>query len=110
LFVHLTGKTHLLNAEDASAFSEFRNVRGEALFDALCGGHTHESFANITAGAAYVKAGLYSTYAGLTCLWWDTVKLVVVKKSASLVCLEDIPRDPGTKALIDSLHRVYPHY
>ncbi len=102
--------THLLKAEDASAFSEFRNARGEALFDALCGGHTHESFANITAGAAYVKAGLYGTYAGLTCLWWDTVKLAVVKKSARLVCLEDISRDPGTKALIDSLHRVYPHY
>jgi len=102
--------THLLKAEDMSAFSAFKNARGEAYFDVLCGGHTHESFASITAGAAFMKAGLYGTYAGVACLWWDTVKLEVTNKSARLVCLENIPRDPGTKALIDSLHRVYPHY
>ncbi|MCX6286003.1 MAG: metallophosphoesterase [Bacteroidetes bacterium] len=102
--------THLLDQDDAIAFSALKNARGEALFDVLCGGHTHESFANITGNAAYMKAGIYGTYAGLACLWWDTVKMDVVKKTARLVCLENIPKDPGTQALIDSLHRVYPHY
>lgn len=102
--------THLLKAEDLSAFSSFKNARGQAYFDVLCGGHTHESFANITAGAAFMKAGLYGTNAGVACLWWDTVKMEVTNKSVRLVCLENIVRDPGAKALIDSLHRVYPHY
>ncbi|MCX6282688.1 MAG: metallophosphoesterase [Bacteroidetes bacterium] len=102
--------THLLSSDDASAFSSLTGARGEALFDVLCGGHTHESFAKITCNAVYMKAGIYGTYAGIACLWWDTVKTEVVKKTASLVCLENIPKDPGTLALIDSLHRVYPHY
>jgi 2',3'-cyclic-nucleotide 2'-phosphodiesterase (5'-nucleotidase family) len=102
--------THLLDPDDESAFSALKDPRGEALFDVLCGGHTHESFATISADAAYMKAGLFGTYAGLACLWWDTVKMEVVKKDVRLVCLENIPKDPGALALIDSLHRVYPHY
>jgi 2',3'-cyclic-nucleotide 2'-phosphodiesterase (5'-nucleotidase family) len=102
--------THLLDKDDESEFSLIKNDRGETSFDVLCGGHTHESFAKINSNAIYIKAGLYGTYAGIACLWWDTVKTEVVKKTASLVCLENIPKDPVAQALIDSLHRVYPHY
>ncbi len=102
--------THLLSGDDAGLFSSITGARGEALFDVLCGGHTHESFARLTGNAAFIKAGIYGTYAGIACLWWDTVKTEVVKKTASLVCLENIPKDQRTLALIDSLHRVYPHY
>jgi|GEM_PF-3508241 len=102
--------THLLENEDSKAFSELKNDKGECLFDVLCGGHTHESFATFRSGAAYLKAGLYGTWAGITCVWFDTVKMDVVKKEVQLVCLEGIQRDPGTLALIDSLHLVYPHY
>lgn len=102
--------THLTDADDATAFASLKNARGEALFDVLCGGHTHESFAKISAGATYVKAGLYGTYAGISCIWWDTVKKETVRRTTGLVCLENIPADPAVTALIDSLHRVYPHY
>ena len=102
--------THLLDKDDSEAFSRLKNPQGEALFDVLCGGHTHESFSRIRDNAAYMKAGLFGTWAGLACVWWDTVKMEVIYKSAHLECLEKIPKDPGTLALIDSLHQVYPHY
>jgi len=102
--------THLVDKDDESAFLNLTNVGGKASFDVLCGGHTHESFSKILNNAVYLKAGLFGTYAGLACVWWDTVKMEVVYKSAVKVCLEKIPKDPGTRALIDSLHQVYPHY
>ncbi|MEI6456150.1 MAG: metallophosphoesterase [bacterium] len=102
--------THLTNADDQSAFTNICTGQGVPLFDGLCGGHTHNSEAKLESGAGYVKAGLYDTYAGLTCLWWDTVKQQVVRRTTQLVCLGDFNPDPGTVALIDSLHLVYPHY
>jgi len=46
----------------------------------------------------------------LVCLWWDTVRHEVIKKTSRLVCLGELIPDPETSVLIDSLHRVYPHY
>jgi len=102
--------THLPEKDDDAAFTKICNTRGEPLFDALCGGHTHKSEAKVKSGAVYVKAGLYGTFAGLTCLWWDTVRHEVIKKTSRLVCLGELIPDPETSVLIDSLHRVYPHY
>lgn len=102
--------THLTDADDLSAFSTLRGNRGTILFDALCGGHTHKSEALLKSGSVYVKAGLFDTYAGVTCIWWDTVRRTVVKRTTRLDCLEGLSKDPATAALIDSLHRVYPHY
>jgi 2',3'-cyclic-nucleotide 2'-phosphodiesterase (5'-nucleotidase family) len=102
--------THLLDADDSYAFTTLKNTRGETLFDVLCGGHTHEVFAYVKGTAAYVKAGLYGINAGISCIWWDTVKMETIKKSSRIICLENYAKDIGTQTLIDSLHRVYPHY
>lgn len=102
--------THLPDQDDAAAFSKICNTRGEPLFDVLCGGHTHASYAKMKSGAVHIKAGLYGTFAGLTCLWWDTVRHEVVKKTTRMVCLGDLIPDQETMILIDSLHSVYPHY
>jgi len=91
--------THLTDQDDEAAFTKICTSQGVPLFDALCGGHTHESEAKLVSGAGYVKAGLYDTYAGLTCLWWDTVKLQVAKRTSQLVCLRDLSPDSGTLAL-----------
>jgi 2',3'-cyclic-nucleotide 2'-phosphodiesterase (5'-nucleotidase family) len=102
--------THLQDSDDEGIFTSVVDSRGAVMFDCLCGGHTHKSFAVSKSGALYLKCGLYGTWAGLTCIWWDTVRREVMKKTSKLICLEQIPPDPSLRSLIDSLHRVYPHY
>jgi hypothetical protein len=99
IYIVSTGDIHEYSQNLASLATLVTNIRDTASYVYF-----------VLAGDFFMKAGLYGTYAGLACLWWDTVKMDVVKKDAHLVCLENIPKDPGTLVLIDSLHRVYPHY